>query len=197
MKKSALRLSTTSTALFALFVPFSILPTSLCASQPQEQPPAEFETRAPFVPTPLSVVRKMLELAEVGPDDVVYDLGSGDGRIVIMAAKEYGARAVGVEISQKLAEESSQRIREQGLAERAKIIQGDMFKTNVAPATVVTLYLLTIVNERLRPLLEKQLRHGARVVSHEFRVPGWEPKKVVEAKSEAGLTYTLYLYVRP
>jgi len=151
----------------------------------------------PFVPTPHRVVEKMLELAEVGPDDTVYDLGSGDGRIVIAAAQKFGARAVGVEIDGKLCELSSEEIAKLGLQKSARIIHGDMFEVDLGPATVVTLYQLTRINKRLRPLLEKKLRRGARVVASDFEIPGWKPKKVVEVTSDVGTVYTLYLYVRP
>jgi SAM-dependent methyltransferase len=151
----------------------------------------------PFVPTPHGVVERMLGLAGVGPDDTVYDLGSGDGRIVIAAAQKFGARAVGVEINEKLCELASEEISKLGLQESARIIHGDMFEIELGPATVVTLYQLTSVNKRLRPLLEKKLRRGARVVTSDFEVPGWKPKKVVDATSDVGTVYTLYLYVRP
>jgi protein-L-isoaspartate O-methyltransferase len=155
------------------------------------------EHLVPFVPTPLEVAQKMLELAKVQPDDVVYDLGSGDGRIVILAAQKFGARAVGVELNAELYEKSSERIRKLGLQDRAQIIHENMFEVNVRHATVVTLYLLTAVNERLRPRLERQLRSGARVVSHEFQVPGWQPAQTVEIISKAGVPYKIFLYVRP
>ena len=151
----------------------------------------------PFVPTPLWVVQKMLEVANVQPDDVVYDLGSGDGRIVIMAAQKFGAHAVGVELSSDLYEKSSRRIRELGLQDRAQIIHENMFEVNVRRATVVTLYLLTSVNERLRPMLERQLRSGARIVSHDFQVPGWQPAQAVEVTSENRVTSKIFLYIRP
>ena len=139
----------------------------------------------------------MLQLAHVEPDDVVYDLGSGDGRIVIMAAQKFGARAVGVELDPDLYKQSAERIKELGLEERAQIIHENMFKVDVHRATVVTLYLLTTVNERLRPQLEKQLRPGARVVSHDFHMPGWTAEKDEEVISRNGLSHRIYLYVRP
>jgi len=151
----------------------------------------------PFIPTPHRVVEKMLELAEVGPDDTVYDLGSGDGRIVIAAARKFGARAVGVEINGRLCEQSTEAVAKLGLQKSARIIHGDMFEADFAPATVVTLYQLTVVNKRLRPLLERKLRRGARVVACDFEIPGWTPKKVVEVTSDAGTAYTLFLYLRP
>ena len=143
------------------------------------------------------VAQKMLEVAKVAPDDVVYDLGSGDGRIVIMAAQKFGAHAVGVELDSDLYQKSSERIRKLGLQDRAQIIHENMFEVNVRHATVVTLYLLTAVNERLRPKLERELRSGARIVSHEFQVPGWQPAETVEVNSENQVASKVYLYVRP
>jgi protein-L-isoaspartate O-methyltransferase len=158
----------------------------------------EFAERfTPFVPTPYTVVDKMLRLAGVGPSDTVYDLGSGDGRIVIAAAQKFGARAVGVEIRSELWKQSSQEIARLGLEKRARIIHENMFQVNVGAATVVTLYQLTAVNDRLRPLLEKRLRPGARVVSVDFEVPDWTPAKTLRVKSENGKEYELFLYVRP
>jgi protein-L-isoaspartate O-methyltransferase len=152
---------------------------------------------SPYISTPHAVVLKMLELAGVRDDDTVYDLGSGDGRIVIAAAQRFGARAVGVEIRGELAERSSAEIAKLGLQKSARIIHGDMFETDIGPATVVALYQLTAVNKRLRPLLEKNLRRGARVVSCDFQIPGWTPTQVIKATSEAGTEYELFLYVRP
>jgi predicted RNA methylase len=133
----------------------------------------------------------------VTPKDVVYDLGSGDGRIVIMAAQKFGAHAVGVELDPGLYHKSWARIEELGLTSRAKILYGNMFQANVRPATVVTLYLLPGVNEDIRPMLEKQLRPGTRVVSHDFRVAGWDAVKSEDVKTESGSVHTIYLYIRP
>jgi protein-L-isoaspartate O-methyltransferase len=155
------------------------------------------EHLVPFVPTPLDVAQKMLEVAKVQPDDVVYDLGSGDGRIVILAAQKFGARAVGVELNSDLYEESSERIRKLGLQGRAQILHENMFEVNVRRATVVTLYLLTAVNERLRPMLERQLRSGARIVSHDFQVPGWQPAQTLAVTSKNGVPSKIFLYIRP
>lgn len=150
----------------------------------------------PFVVTPHRVVERMLELAGVGPDDTVYDLGSGDGRIVIAAAQKFGAHAVGVEIRGELVTQSLAEITKLGLQKRARIIHGDMFEADLGSATVVTLYQLTAVNKRLRPLLEKRLHHGARVVACDFEVPGWTPQKTVQVTSENGNEYKIFLYVR-
>jgi predicted RNA methylase len=178
-----------------------ILPAAVADCQPlaaRARNAAPFSDRfSPYISAPHAVVLKMLELAGVGADDTVYDLGSGDGRIVIAAAQKFGARAVGVEIRGELAEQSAAEIARLGLEKAARIIHGDMFEIDIGPATVVTLYQLTAVNKRLRPLLEKKLRRGARVVSCDFQVPGWTPSKVVKATSEAGTEYELFLYVRP
>ena len=156
------------------------------------------EKLAPFVPSPEAVVQRMLELAQVGPDDVVYDLGCGDGRILFMAAQKFGARAVGVELDESLYKETSKRARQLNLEDRVKIIHGDLLETDLSPATVVTLYLLTSANEKVRPNLEKYLQKGARVVSHDFEVPGWKADKVelFEEKPPRSGQHTLYLYRR-
>lgn len=167
------------------------------AARPQGLTGATFVKQVPYVPTPQDIVEKMLALAKVTPDDVVYDLGSGDGRIVITAAQKYGAHAVGVEINPDLAQQSADRIKELGLADRATILHEDMYDVSLSKATVVTLYLLTSTNEKLRPKLEHQLHSGTRIVCHDFHIPGWDPDKVVDVVSQNGVSHTLYLYVRP
>jgi SAM-dependent methyltransferase len=151
----------------------------------------------PYVPTPQDVVEKMLDLAQVKPDDVVYDLGSGDGRIVITAAQKYGAHAVGIEIDPDLYRQSRDRIKELGLDSRAQVMCEDMYQVSVHRATVVTLYLLTSFNDRLRPKLDRELRSGTRIVCHDFHVPGWEPVQVVDVTSKNDVPHKLYLYVHP
>ncbi|MEZ0319575.1 MAG: class I SAM-dependent methyltransferase [Pyrobaculum sp.] len=147
----------------------------------------------PFVASPEVVVRRMLQIARVQPGEVVYDLGSGDGRIVIIAAKEFGARSVGVEVRKDLYEQSMARIKDMGLSGRAYIINASFFDVDLSNADVVTMYLLTTVNERLRPKLEKELRPGTRVVTHDFEVPGWRPV-VVEEVYEDWRSHKLFLY---
>lgn len=173
----------------------------LLASPVQEGEPTEADLNdrlAPFVPSPEPVVDAMLQLAKVDKNDRVYDLGSGDGRIVIRAAQKYHAEAVGVEIDNELYRQSTARISELGLGKRAKILHMNMYKVDLRPATVVTLYLLTSVNERMKPILERHLRSGARVVTHDFKIPGWEPVKTLEVMTETGyLNKRIYLYVRP
>ena len=144
------------------------------------QPPAPPAARTPdvnFVPTPMPAVDAMLEIAQVGRDDVLYDLGSGDGRIVLAAAQKYGARAVGVEIDPALVAESRRTATERGVADRVTFIEGDLFEVDLSPATVVTLYLSSRINERLVPKLRRELRPGTRVVSHDFDIRGLPTQK--------------------
>jgi protein-L-isoaspartate O-methyltransferase len=133
-----------------------------------------------FVPTPQSVVDAMLELAAVKSTDVVYDLGSGDGRIVITAAKKYGARGVGIEIDPALVNKATENAAAAGVSDRVRFLTQDLFKSDLSNATVVTLYLLQSINERLRPKLVRELKPGTRVVSHVFNMgPEWPPEKEV------------------
>ncbi len=185
------------TAAFLLMLSSSVSLAKGPSPLPQKPLASSLEHSAPYVATPQDIVDKMLELAKVGPDDVVYDMGSGDGRIVITAAQKFGAHAVGIELRPDLYEQSRDRIKQLGLEDRAQIIHEDMFSVSIRKATVVTLYLLTSVNAMMRPMLEKQLRSGARIVSHDFQVPGWDPDKVIEVMSKNGVASKLYLYVRP
>ena len=132
-----------------------------------------------FTPTRHFVAEAMLQLADVTRDDVVYDLGSGDGRILIIAAQKYGARGVGVEIDPKLVELARQNAREGEVADRVSFIQGDLFTADISPATVVTLYLSGSINKRLEPKLKAELRRGTRIVSHQFRIGDWPPEKAI------------------
>jgi SAM-dependent methyltransferase len=184
-------------AMLLLFVPAPSGIGNAATPQGQGLAGATFIRQVPYVPTPQDIVDKMLELAKVTSVDVVYDLGSGDGRIVITAAQKYGAHAVGVEINPDLYRQSSDRIKELGLEDRAHIVCEDMFDVSLSRATVVTLYLLTSFNERLRPQLEKQLHSGARIVCHDFHIPGWDAEKVVDVTYKNGISHKLYLYVRP
>lgn len=151
----------------------------------------------PYVTTPTNVVDAMLELAEVHENDVVYDLGSGDGRIVLAAARNRGARAVGIEIDPELVASSREAIRSAGMASRIEIKRGDIFKQDLTPATVLTLYLQPNVNVRLRPQLDA-LRPGTRIVSHMYSIPGAKPVKKIEVHSdESRLDHLVYLWVTP
>lgn len=148
----------------------------------------------PFVPTPQDVVERMLELAQVKKGDVVYDLGSGDGRIVITAAKKYGVKAVGFEIDPDLLKQSRESIKKEGLAHLAEIREQDILTVNLGPASVVTMYLLPEVNLRLRPNVWRQLKPGSRVVSHDFDMGDWKPVKTESIKDKSGWDHTLYLW---
>ena len=147
----------------------------------------------PFVPTPPEVVDRMLELAEVKKGDVVYDIGSGDGRIVISAAKKYGVRAVGIEIDRDLVERSRAQAGVEGVDHLVEIRQQDALTADLTRATVVTLYMMPEFNAKLRPNLEK-LKPGARVVSHDFGIEGWAPAKVERLPGGMLHNHTLYLW---
>ena len=131
----------------------------------------------PYVPTPQTVVDEMLKIAAVTKDDVVYDLGSGDGRIVITAAKKYGARGVGIDIDPVRVKEANENAAQAGVSDRVKFLEQDLFKTDFKDATVVTLYLLPEINLRLRPKLWSDLKPGTRVVSHAFDMGDWKPDR--------------------
>ena len=149
----------------------------------------------PFVPTPAHVVSAALKLAKVGKNDLVYDLGSGDGRIILAAAQRFQARSVGIEWNEALCEQTSSAIRELGLEGRVSVIQGDIFSQDVSPATVVTGYLLPKSWERLAPVLKRQLRKGARVVSLKDPIPGWRAVREEQVQGQLGHDpWNLYLY---
>ncbi|HJR03542.1 MAG TPA: methyltransferase domain-containing protein [Methylomirabilota bacterium] len=150
----------------------------------------------PDVRTPLVVVNEMLRLADVTSNDVVYDLGSGDGRILIAAARDRGARGVGLEIDPALVALSTERAGRLGLADKLAFRQQDLFEADLAPATVVTLYLSPDLNRRLRPKLLSELRPGARIVSHSFDMGDWAPSRTLQVSSNEG-SHTLYLWVVP
>jgi SAM-dependent methyltransferase len=152
------------------------------------------ESIAPFVPSPMDVVRRMLELAELRQGEVLYDLGCGDGRIVITAAKEFGSRAVGVDLNAMLINEDRNKAKKLGLGEAAQFIDGDMFDVDLRLADIVTMYLLTSANEKVRPKLESELRIGARVVTHDFPINKWICQRRLDFEGETG-KHTLYLYV--
>jgi ubiquinone/menaquinone biosynthesis C-methylase UbiE len=150
----------------------------------------------PFVPTPPEVVSRMLELADIKPGDVVYDIGSGDGRIVIAAAKKYGVKAVGIEIDGELVDKARSRAANEGVAELAEFREQDALAADISEATVVTMYMLPEFNYKLRPKLEA-LRPGTRVVCHDFGVEGWTPDHVEKRSDKTVLhTHTIYLYRR-
>ena len=148
---------------------------------------------APYVPTPIKVVHRMLKLGEVKSGDIVYDLGSGDGRIVITAAQEYGANAVGVELDSDLAERANARIKELNISDRASVMHAHLMEVDLSTASVVTLYLLSSSNRQLRPKLERDLKPGARVVSHDFQIMGWTPVKTETVEGDTR-QHTIFVY---
>ena len=162
----------------------------------QAQAPARRPARQPdiyYVPTRHAIARAILDLARVTKDDVVYDLGSGDGRIVILAAQRYGARGVGIELDPHLVEASRQIAAEGEVADLTTFVEGDIFTADISPATVVVLYLSPSVNRALEPKLRRELRPGTRVVSHRFLIGRWRPEATVRTDDETDL----YLWTIP
>jgi ubiquinone/menaquinone biosynthesis C-methylase UbiE len=148
---------------------------------------------APSYPSPQSVVDQMLAIAGVKPGERVYDLGCGDGRIVIAAARQFKAKAVGIEIRRDIYEQTAAKVAALGLSDQVKIVQGDALRYDLSDADVVTLYLLTSSNERLKPALLKYLRPSARVVSHDFEIRGWKPVSV-HKMTVGDQQHSIYLY---
>jgi len=149
---------------------------------------------APFVPSPQQIVDRMLEAANLKPGEVLYDLGCGDGRVLISAAQKYRAKAVGVELSEPLVKQATEHVKKLKLDDQITILQGDLMNIDLNPADVVILYLETGANEKLRPNLEKYLRPGARVVSHDFEVRGWKPTHV-ETLDAYNRPHKIYVYL--
>lgn len=145
---------------------------------------------APYVSSPEEVVRKMLDLAQLREGEILYDLGCGDGRIVIIAAKDYIAKAFGVEIREDLAATACEQLEKLDLEGKAQIIRGNLFDVDLSKADVVTLYLTSSANEKLKPKLGREMRPNSRVVSHDFSIAGWKPSEVCEEPRG----HTIYLY---
>lgn len=164
-------------------------------AQAAPSPTTEAPTRSPdvvYVPTPTAVVNEMLRLANVQSNDMVYDLGSGDGRIVITAAQQRGARGIGIDINPERIREANENAQKAGVTDRVQFRQADLFETDFSDATVVTLYLLPDLNLKLRPKLLSELKPGTRIVSHAFDMGDWKPEKVVEVDGR-----TVYYWVVP
>jgi len=152
---------------------------------------------APYLPTPNTVVDQMLQAGGLKAGETMFDLGSGDGRIVIAAARKYKANAIGVELDDALAASSEQRIAENGLEKTARIIHGDLLKQDYSSADLVTVYLWPESNQKVARLLEIQLKKGARVVSHDFEMGGWTPTRTITIPDDGtGRSHTLFLYIR-
>ena len=148
----------------------------------------------PYVPTPPEVVDRMLEIAQVKSGDVIYDLGSGDGRIIIQAAKRYGVKGVGIEIDADLVQKAKDNAFKEKVEHLVEFRAEDALKVDVSPATVVTLYMLPEFNAKLRPIFDKELKPGARVVSHDFEIQGWVPDKVERIKGDFLHDHTILLF---
>ena len=177
----------------SLVVGLGVTLVSTMLGQTNQANPFDARSLAPFIPTPLEVVDRMLQLGDVSSRDTVYDLGSGDGRIVITAAQRYGAKAVGVELNADLAKRTQARIKELYIADRAKVVEGDVMDVDLSEASVVTLYFLSSSNMKLRPKLENNLKPGTRVVSHDFGIFGWTPVKTETFQHESR-THTIFVY---
>ncbi|MFN6569367.1 class I SAM-dependent methyltransferase [Dendronalium sp. ChiSLP03b] len=161
--------------------------TTTPTSQPQERP-----GDVPYVPTPQPVVDAMLKVAKVNKNDILYDLGSGDGRIVVTAAQKYGTRGTGIDIDPQRIKEANENAQKAGVTDRVKFVQQDLFNTNLSDATVVTLYLLPDINLKLRPKLFKELKPGTRIVSHAFDMGDWKPQQTLQVEGK-----TIYYWVVP
>ncbi len=163
----------------------------------QNQNQSKDAALAPYFPTPEVVVDRMLQLGGIKAGENVYDLGSGDGRIVIMAARKYKANAFGVELDDTLYKQSVERIRTLGLTPTARIIHGDLLQQDYSSADLVTIYLLPVAIEKVTPIFDKQLKKGARIVAHDFEFFQWKPAQVVDLDDDGeGRSHRLFLYRR-
>ena len=164
----------------------------------QQADVAEFKNNlAPYVVAPEQAVDKMLSMANLKSGEVLYDLGCGNGRILITAAQKYKVKAVGIEISRHLAQSAAENVKKAGLQDQVKVIHGDFMRTDLSEANVVTLYLATTANDTLRPNLERFLRPATRVVSYDYPIPGWKPVDTAATTSRHGFTHMIYLYQVP
>ncbi len=175
----------------------SALLVLLAAAGFAQQKSQEPEKLAPYYPTPETIVEKMLQIGELQPGEKMFDLGSGDGRIVIMAAQKFGADATGIEMDNDLFKQSMEKIKRLALDKRARIINGDIMKQDYSSANLLTVYLLPGSNDKVRPLLEKQLKKGTRIVAHDFEFSGWTAEKTEHIEDDGeGRSHTVYLYRR-
>ncbi len=180
--------------LISLFALIFVLPFEVFSQEPEYL--WDYQYDVPYVPTPYEVVNAMLNMAGVKKEDILYDLGCGDGRIVITAAKEMGCRGVGIDIDPQRIEESINNAAKEGVTDKVKFLQEDLFEADFSKATVVTLYLLQSVNLELRPKLLRVLKPGTRIVSHDFSMKDWEPDKSTEMKLEHR-THSIYFWIIP
>jgi ubiquinone/menaquinone biosynthesis C-methylase UbiE len=169
----------------------------LWAQDKQSDKQKQVEKLAPYYPTPETVVEKMLTFGGLKAGEKMFDLGSGDGRIVIMAARKFKADATGVEFDDALYKQSMERIKTLGLSATARIIHGDLLLQDYSSADLLTVYLLPMSNDKVTPILEKQLKKGARIVAHDFEFSAWTPVKVQDIDDDGeGRSHRLYLYKR-
>jgi tRNA/tmRNA/rRNA uracil-C5-methylase (TrmA/RlmC/RlmD family) len=175
-----------------LVLSFAVIAAMVAPSSAQQAPAPLRSPDVIFVPTPQEVVDAMLKLAKVGPNDVVYDLGSGDGRIPITAARTYGARGVGIDIDPQRIREANENLKTANVADKVRFLNQDLFTTNISEATVVTLYLLPSLNLKLIPKLNAELRPGTRVVSHAFDMGDIKPQQTQNVNGR-----TIYLWTVP
>lgn len=180
----------------SLLLFLALLLVAAVAAGAQETTVKKKDPDVPFVPTPERVVDEMLRMASVTNKDVLYDLGSGDGRIVITAAKRYGARGVGIDIDPERIREANENARKAGVTHLVKFIEGDIFQADISEATVVTLYLLPAVNLQLRPKLLRELRPGTRIVSHNYDMGDWQPQRTRRLQVN-GSEHVVYLWTVP
>jgi predicted RNA methylase len=166
-----------------------------CVSAGAQTKAGDTEKLAPYYPTPESIVQKMLQIGGLKAGEKMFDLGSGDGRIVIMAAEKFHANAVGVELDKDLFKQSMDRIQMLKLQKSARIINGDILQQDYSSADLITVYLLPISNDKVRPILDKQLKKGTRIVSHDFEFKDWKPEKVEPIDDDGeGRSHMIYLY---
>jgi len=179
-----------TTRILAVLLTVAVASAPAVASAQEAQAP----TRRPdviFVPTPEEVVEAMLQVAKVTKDDIVYDLGSGDGRIPVTAAKKFGARGVGIDIDPARIAEAHENVKKNEVGHLVRIVQGDLFEQDLSEATVVTLYLLPSLNLKLRPKLMKELRPGTRIVSHAFDMGDWKPEQELDVNGRKVYFWTI------
>jgi SAM-dependent methyltransferase len=176
----------------------AVLVASVAPGYAQQPNIADYKDNlAPYVTSPEHAVDKMLRMANLKSGETLYDLGCGDGRILIAAAGKYKVKAVGIEISERLARTAAEKVKRAGLQDQVKVIHGSFMRTDLSGADVVTLYLATTANESLRPNLERYLRPNTRVVSYDYPIPGWKPIDTSDSQGRYGANHTIYLYQVP
>ena len=193
-----LRLTAPALVALVLFAMFGFAQKDLAQKDPAQKDPAqEGDFIAPYFPTPEKIVDQMLKLGELKAGETMFDLGSGDGRIVIDAARKYKANAIGVELDDSLFKQSMARIKSLGLSSTARIIHGDLLKQDYSSADLLTVYLLPVATGLVTPILEKQLKKGARIVAHDFQFAAWKAERTVDIDDDGeGRAHELYLYRR-